>query len=62
MTDNERFLDELNRGKQGSVRVPSHDDTIRETLKVDLLFRFNDPSVLQTQSERPSQQFEAMRC
>jgi glycosyltransferase involved in cell wall biosynthesis len=65
ITDNERVLDELNRvGSKAQYLgfLPSYDDVIRETLKADLLFRFNDPKVPKTKYESPYKLFEAMMC
>jgi glycosyltransferase involved in cell wall biosynthesis len=65
ITDNERVLDELNRvGSKAQYLgfLPSYDDVIRETLKADLLFRFNDPRVPKTKYESPYKLFEAMMC
>ncbi len=65
ITDNERVLDELNRvGSKAQYLgfLPSYDDVIKETLKADLLFRFNDPRVPKTKYESPNKLFEAMMC
>jgi glycosyltransferase involved in cell wall biosynthesis len=65
ITDNERVLDELERvGSKAQYLgfLPSYDDVIRETLKADLLFRFNDPRVPKTKYESPNKLFEAMMC
>ena len=65
ITDNERVLDELNRvGSKAQYLgfLPSYDDVIRETLKADLLFRFEDPRVPKTKYASPAKLFEAMMC
>ena len=65
VTDNERVLDELNRvGSKAQYLgfLPSYDDVIRETLKADLLFRFEDPRVPKTKYASPVKLFEAMMC
>jgi glycosyltransferase involved in cell wall biosynthesis len=65
ITDNEQILDELNRvGSKAQYLgfLPSYDDVIRETLKADLLFRFEDPRVPKTKYASPAKLFEAMMC
>jgi len=65
ITDNERVLDELNRvGSKAQYLgfLPLHDDVIRETLKADILFRFEDPRVPKTKYASPAKLFEAMMC
>ncbi len=65
ITDNERVLDELNRvGSKAQYLgfLPSYDDVIRETLKADLLFRFEDPRIPRTKYASPAKLFEAMMC
>jgi len=65
ITDNEQVLDELNRvGSKAQYLgfLPSYDDVIKETLKADLLFRFEDPRVPKTKFASPSKLFEAMMC
>jgi glycosyltransferase involved in cell wall biosynthesis len=65
ITDNEQVLDELNRvGSKAQYLgfLPSYDDVIKETLKADLLFRFEDPRVPKTKYASPSKLFEAMMC
>jgi glycosyltransferase involved in cell wall biosynthesis len=65
ITDNERVLDELNRvGSKAQYLgfLPSYDDVIRESLKADLLFRFEDPRIPKTKYASPAKLFEAMMC
>ncbi len=65
ITDNEQVLDELNRvGSKAQYLgfLPSYDDVIKETLKADLLFRFEDPRVPKTKYASPAKMFEAMMC
>jgi len=65
ITDNEQVLDELNcvgNKAQYLGFLPSYDDVIRETLKADLLFRFEDPRVPKTKYASPAKLFEAMMC
>jgi len=65
ITDNKRILDELDRvGSKAQYLgfLRSHDDVIKETLKADLLFRFEDPRVPKTKYASPVKLFEAMMC
>jgi glycosyltransferase involved in cell wall biosynthesis len=65
ITDNEQVLNELNRvGSKAQYLgfLPSYDDVIRETLKADLLFRFEDPRFPKTKYASPAKLFEAMMC
>ena len=65
ITDNERILDQLNRvGSKAQYLgyLPSHHDVIRETLKADLLFRFEDPQIPKSKYASPAKLFEAMMC
>jgi len=65
ITDNERVLEDLNhvgRKAQYLGFLPSYDDVIRETLKADLLFRFEDPEMPKTKYASPAKLFEAMMC
>ncbi len=65
ITDNDRVLDELNRiGNKAQYLgfLPAYDDVIRETLKADLLFRFEDPRFPKTKYASPVKLFEAMMC
>ena len=65
ITDNDLVVDELNRiGNKAQYLgfLPSYNDVIRETLKADLLFRFEDPRVPKTKYASPAKLFEAMMC